>query len=65
MSRVVRKTFLSAVAGELKNGLVSTASFIRPCEKNSHNKLDPFFQQWVFGAGFRDSRFRSGSTRSA
>lgn len=52
LHRVVRKTFLSAVAGELKNGLMSTAHFIRLCEKNSHNKLDPFFQQWVFGAGY-------------
>ena len=48
----MRKTFLSAVAGELKNGLMSTAHFIRLCEKNSHNELDPFFQQWVFGAGY-------------
>ena len=52
LHRVVRKTFLSAVAGELKNGLMSTAHFIRLCEKNSHNKLDSFFQQWVYGAGY-------------
>lgn len=52
LHRVVRKTFLSAVAGELKNGLMSTAHFIRLCEKNSHNKLDAFFQQWVYGAGY-------------
>jgi len=52
LHRVVRKTFMSAVAGELKNGLMSTAHFIRLCEKNSHNKLDAFFQQWVYGAGY-------------
>ncbi|KAI5798933.1 hypothetical protein EDC01DRAFT_743499 [Geopyxis carbonaria] len=52
LHRVVRKTFLSAVAGELKNGLMSTAHFIRLCEKNSHNKLEPFFQQWVYGSGY-------------
>ena len=52
LHRVVRKTFLPAAAGELRNGLMSTAHFIRLCEKNSHNKLDPFFQQWVFGAGY-------------
>ncbi|TGZ83661.1 hypothetical protein EX30DRAFT_88447 [Ascodesmis nigricans] len=52
LHRVVRKTFLSAVAGDLKNGLMSTAHFIRLCEKNSHNKLEQFFSQWVYGAGY-------------
>lgn len=52
LHRVVRKTFLSAVAGELKNGLMSTTHFIRVCEKSSHTKLDSFFQQWVFGSGY-------------
>ncbi|KAA8893277.1 hypothetical protein FN846DRAFT_547784 [Sphaerosporella brunnea] len=52
LNRVVRKTFLSAEAGDLKNGLMSTAHFIRLCEKNGHNKLDAFFQQWVYGSGY-------------
>lgn len=52
LHRVVRKTFLGAVAGELKNGLMSTKHFIRVCEKSSHTKLDPFFQQWVYGSGY-------------
>lgn len=52
LHRVVRKTFLSAVAGDLNNGLMSTAHFIRLCEKNGHNKLDAFFQQWVYGSGY-------------
>ncbi|KAL7273994.1 Transcription initiation factor TFIID subunit 2 [Rhizina undulata] len=52
LHRVVRKTFLSAMAGELKNGLMSTAHFIRLCEKNSHTRLDSFFQEWVYGSGY-------------
>lgn len=52
LHRVVRKIFLSAVAGELKNGLIGTSHFIRLCEKNSHNKLEPFFAQWVKGSGY-------------
>ena len=52
LHRVVHRTSLSAVVRELQNGLMSTAHFIRLCEKNSHNKLNPFFQQWVFGAGY-------------
>jgi transcription initiation factor TFIID subunit 2 len=52
LHRVVRKTFLSAEAGDLKNGLMSTAHFIRLCEKIGHNKLDQFFQQWVYGSGY-------------
>lgn len=52
LHRVVRKTFLAAVAGELKNGLMSTTHFIRVCEKSSHTKLDSFFQQWVYGSGY-------------
>jgi len=52
LHRVVRKTFLGAIAGDLKNGLMSTQHFTRLCEKNSHTKLESFFQQWVYGSGY-------------
>lgn len=64
LHRVVRKTFLGAVAGELKNGLMSTKHFIRVCEKSSHTKLDPFFSSGFMAQDIRGLRFRKGSIRS-
>ncbi|KAK4550044.1 hypothetical protein LTR36_003011 [Oleoguttula mirabilis] len=52
ISRIISKVFLNAKTGALENGELSTADFQRTCEKLSHStKLDPFFKQWVFGAG--------------
>ncbi|KAG8527082.1 uncharacterized protein KY384_008511 [Bacidia gigantensis] len=39
------------LVGDLSNGALDTAYFIRQCEKLSHTKLDQFFAQWVEGAG--------------
>lgn len=49
--RIINKIFLNAKTGTLVNGELSTADFQRTCERLGHNKLDPFFRQWVAGAG--------------
>ncbi|TKA23026.1 hypothetical protein B0A50_07244 [Salinomyces thailandicus] len=52
MQRILNKVFLNAKTGNLENGEVSTEVFHRTCERVSHNnKLEPFFRQWVLGAG--------------
>ncbi|KAI6825425.1 hypothetical protein KC340_g10802 [Hortaea werneckii] len=52
MQRILNKVFLNAKTGNLENGEISTEIFHRTCERVSHNnKLEPFFRQWVFGAG--------------
>lgn len=51
LSRIVCKIFLNAKVGDLPNCTLSTAHFIRTCEKLGHTKLEVFFNQWVFGAG--------------
>lgn len=51
VSRVISRIFLNARMGDLPNGALSTANFQRLCERLGHTKLDPFFQQWVYGAG--------------
>lgn len=51
VSRIVTRLFLNAKTGDLINGELSTDFFHRLCEKLGHQKLDPFFRQWVYGAG--------------
>lgn len=51
ITRVISRIFLNAKAGDLPGGTLSTAYFIRTCEKFAHSKLDLFFNQWVIGAG--------------
>lgn len=52
LSRVLPKLFLQAMSGDLSNLCLSTSQFIRLCERVSHNRLDSFFDQWVFGSGY-------------
>ena len=52
LSRIISKIFLSANVGELPNGALSTSHMIRTCERLAHAKLEGFFNQWVYGAGF-------------
>uniref|UniRef100_A0A060T3I1 Transcription initiation factor TFIID subunit 2 n=1 Tax=Blastobotrys adeninivorans TaxID=409370 RepID=A0A060T3I1_BLAAD len=52
LSRVLPKLFLQAMSEDLSNSCVSTAQFIRLCERVSHNRLDSFFDQWVFASGY-------------
>ncbi|KAI9680082.1 MAG: hypothetical protein M1817_005098 [Caeruleum heppii] len=53
LSRIVARLFLNAKAGDssMANGALTTAQFLRTCEKLGHAKLDSFFDQWVYGAG--------------
>jgi len=51
LSRVIPKIFLQAMSGDLANGCLGTHHFQHVCEKVNHNRLDPFFRQWVYGAG--------------
>lgn len=51
VSRIVTKLFLNAKIGALANGEIETDQFKRLCDKFGHAKLDPFFKQWVYGAG--------------
>ncbi|KAF3939899.1 hypothetical protein ABW19_dt0200150 [Dactylella cylindrospora] len=52
VSRVISKLFLNAYTGDVASLNLSTAQFIKQCEKVGHQKLDSFFQQWVFGSGY-------------
>lgn len=51
LSRVLPKLFLQAMSGDLKSCL-STAHFIKLCERVGHSRLEAFFDQWVYGSGF-------------
>ena len=51
LSRIISRVFLNAKVGDLANGALTTAYFIKTCEKLGHAKLDVFFNQWVFNAG--------------
>ena len=51
LSRIVSRIFLNARVGDLPNSALNTAYFIRTCERLGHTKLEPFFTQWVEGAG--------------
>ncbi|KAL9098372.1 MAG: hypothetical protein Q9163_005956, partial [Psora crenata] len=51
LSRIVSRIFLNARVGDFPNGCLDTAYFIKICEKLGHAKLEPFFNQWVEGAG--------------
>ena len=50
-SRIVSKIFLQTNVGEIVEGSLSTAHFIRVCERLGHTKLEGFFNQWVYGCG--------------
>lgn len=51
LSRIITKIFLNAKVGDLPNGAINTAYFVRNCEKLGHIKMDVFMAQWVYGAG--------------
>lgn len=51
MSRVLPKIFLQAMSGDLSNNSLSAAHFQHVCERVNRNKLEYFFQQWVYGSG--------------
>lgn len=52
MVKIIMRIILNARASFDGEGtLLSTAQFQRQCEKIGRCKLEPFFQQWVHGAG--------------
>lgn len=51
VSRVISKLFLNAKVGDIPEGALDTAYFIRQCEKIGHTKLESFFAQWIDGSG--------------
>lgn len=51
MSRVLPKIFLQAMSGDLPNNSLSSVHFQYVCERVNRNKLESFFQQWVYGSG--------------
>lgn len=50
INRVFWRLFLNAKVDETQRS-ISTQGFLRSCEKIGHQKLDAFFNQWVYGAG--------------
>ena len=52
LSRIVSRVFLNARTGDLPNSAINTPYFLKTCEKLGHAKLDTFFAQWVYGAGY-------------
>ena len=51
LSRSISRIFLNATVGDLPDSTLSTAYFTKTVERLSHSKLEPFFNQWVYGAG--------------
>lgn len=51
MSRILPKIFLQAMSGDLPNNSLSSSHFQYVCERVNKNKLENFFQQWVYGSG--------------
>ena len=51
LSRIISRVFLNAKVGDLPNGALDAAYFMKTCEKLGHIKLDVFYAQWVEGAG--------------
>ncbi|KAF2228851.1 hypothetical protein EV356DRAFT_36290 [Viridothelium virens] len=51
MARIITRIFINAKTGDIENGAIDTAYFIKICERIGHLKLESFFQQWVYGAG--------------
>jgi transcription initiation factor TFIID subunit 2 len=57
VDRILCKMLLDEQVGKLanpskaENGGIDTERFMRTCEKVGHQKVDAFFNQWVYGAG--------------
>lgn len=51
LPRIISRIFLNAKVNEIPNGALETSYFLRQCEKLGHGKWEPFFAQWVEGAG--------------
>jgi len=51
VDRCLYKMLLNHASGALNNGAISTHPFQQLCEKVGHQKLENFFNQWVYGSG--------------
>ncbi|KAF9736050.1 hypothetical protein PMIN02_001628 [Paraphaeosphaeria minitans] len=52
VDRCLYRLLLNRAGGSLNNGAISTDAFLSLCEKVGHQKLDGFFKQWVYQAGY-------------
>jgi transcription initiation factor TFIID subunit 2 len=51
VDRCLYRLLFNARNERLPNGMISTEAFLDICEKVGHQKLDTFFNQWVYGSG--------------
>jgi transcription initiation factor TFIID subunit 2 len=51
VDRCLYRLLFNARNEKLPNGAISTETFLDICEKVGHQKLDTFFNQWVYGSG--------------
>ncbi|CAI6277304.1 unnamed protein product [Periconia digitata] len=51
VDRCLYRLLFQSGNGQLTNGAISTDSFLNICEKVGHQKLENFFNQWVYGSG--------------
>lgn len=51
MDRCLYRMLFNARNEKLPDGMISTEAFLDICEKVGHQKLDAFFNQWVYGSG--------------
>ena len=49
LQKVITKILLDGMSGDLVS--LSTATFLRKCEKHGHMRLDTFANQYIFGTG--------------
>lgn len=52
VNRIFWRLHLDAKIGKIDNNEIDTERFLRICDRVGHAKLDSFFQQWVYGAGY-------------
>ncbi|PVI08152.1 hypothetical protein DM02DRAFT_511270 [Periconia macrospinosa] len=51
VDRCLYRLLFQSGNGQLTNGAISTDSFLNICEKVGHQKMENFFNQWVYGSG--------------
>ncbi|WYZ44172.1 hypothetical protein EsH8_VII_000608 [Colletotrichum jinshuiense] len=52
LTRIISRILYKANIGEKQSEwIINTESFQRVCEKNARNKLEAFWNQWVYGSG--------------
>jgi transcription initiation factor TFIID subunit 2 len=51
VDRCLYRLLFNARNEKLPNGMISTEGFLEICEKVGHQKLDTFFNQWIYGSG--------------